>query len=122
MGDRETVEGREGARLTPTPRILVILTVAEADAVAQLEPDSAFATRALAKIRTALGQTIAATLSVPADAVALPPLRAKDYQPRDHRRMAKATIHPPIAPLVEMSAPVPDDYVPWRDEAAGVYS
>jgi hypothetical protein len=125
----------------------VILTVAEADAVVQLPPDSAFAIRAIEKIRTALGQTIAATLSVPPNAVELPPLRAKRVRGQwAPYRMAKAT-HPRVAtapgpaaaadaakaadaggappPLVDVLGPVPAfdlDYVPFRDEAGGAYT
>lgn len=76
---------------TASPRLFLVLTLAEAEAILRPTPSAARA-RGLAKIRTALAG--ASPLSVSAIPVA-----------------------PPDRPLVADR----DDYVPWRDEAGGIH-
>lgn len=106
-------------------RIFVVLTAAEASAlVTARPPQDPAGERGLAKIRTALEHTAEAPSPQPS---AVPPLRAKAYRPRDHapqfrqpafrRRMAKATVSIDAAPAESRRA----DYVPWRDEAGGLW-
>lgn len=83
------------------------LTLAEADAVIDLPADAEAAVRALAKVRAAVA-----------------PLRALNWLTDPKLRMAKAAR--PSLPKVSIdtsAAPAPelDDYVPWRDEANGIY-
>lgn len=114
------------SRLPATPRIFIVLTGAEAAALCALQPVGVDAIQALAKIRMA-AEHAAAPLSPEPSAVA--PLRAKHYRPRDRtpqfrqaqskRRMAKAML-PSLS--VPVPAPAPDDYVPFRDEANGIYT
>lgn len=88
------------------PRLFVVFTRFEAAALLRQRP-SASRTAALAKIRTAL------THATTAPGVA-PKLR-----------MAKAAIRKaPIGlpPETRASSPARDDYVPYRDEAGGIYT
>jgi hypothetical protein len=120
-------------------RIVVVLTITEAAALVGPGPRTA-ALQGLAKIRTALNGALAAPVAptpvvkhsgqfdeLSISSIPAPPLRAKHYRPRDRPplvvrpaepkfRMAKA-VHPRPIP-----APDVDDYVPWRDEAHGIYT
>jgi hypothetical protein len=118
-------------------RIFVVLTVAEASAVVSRQHlDVDARVRGLAKIRTALEHATTEALSP--EPSALPPLRAKDYRPRataqhfrpaEPLRMAKATVPParvqqkaPIGLPATPASALDDDYVPFRDEADGIYT
>jgi hypothetical protein len=106
-------------------RIFVTLTRAEAETLVQWHPatDGA-AARALAKIRTAAG--LAEASSPEPSAVA--PLRARDYRPGEHAQHVRQTVRRRSAEVLPCApkhgtppAPDVDDYVPWRDEAGGIY-
>jgi hypothetical protein len=120
---------------SPTPRLFLTLTLAEASALLR-RPERASEDRdrrtALAKIQYAVqGATPPPVVkqSGQFDGLSIssnphPPLRAHDYAtaqrpckpiPRAGAHMTKAAIRTP-------STPEPDDaYVPWRDEAGGAY-
>jgi hypothetical protein len=114
------------SRLSSDTRIFVALTLAEASALVtqfQLDPQAA-ALSGLAKIRSVLEH---ATPMVMTPVGPVPPLRAKAYRPRtEPLRMAKATLPAkrPTAVSIDTAAAAPqlDDYVPFRDEADGVYT
>lgn len=135
---------------TSTTRICIVLTLAEASALVtqfQLDPQAA-ALNGFVKILTALRHVTAEVTSPPSSALDVPPLRAKHYrQSTEALRMAKATLSPTVS-IDAAAAPEPrmakavmrpkvpttrtvraarapeldDDYVPYRDEADGVYT
>lgn len=121
------------SRLPSSTRLFIVLTRAEAETLVQWHPATdGPAARALAKIRTAAGLEPSALSPKPV--VVAPLLRAKAYQAPDRTprfRMAKA--RRPATPLVSTVSSVPSDppitrasldvdYVPFRDEAGGVYT
>lgn len=113
--------------------LFIVLTHEEAAALVE-HGDTAAAIRGLAKIRRALEGARAERPEVLPD---VPPLRAKHYQPRSaitstHRRFL--AVDPPVQPHVRpgprerstssssSSSCEEDDYVPFRDEADGIYT
>lgn len=123
-------------------RLFVTLTLEEAAALGRLQPapTDTEAIRAVDKIRSTLERTIADATRPEPSAAAAPPLRAKHYRPctPPARRIAEADT--PVKVSSETAAAAPerlrmakaalpatarrerDDYVPYRDEADGVYN
>ena len=106
-------------------RLFLTLTLAEASAIlSRRDIDIDARVRGLAKIRTALKHATTEAPSPQPSAFSRPPLRAKHYRPRDssqHFRMAKAAQPRSAPPVMPVPEPDVDNYVPWRDEAGGIW-
>jgi hypothetical protein len=123
-------------------RLFVTLTLEEAAAIGRLQPapTDTEAIRAVDKIRSTLERTIADATSPEPSTSAVPPLRAKHYRPCTPQALPITKADLPVKGSIDTAAAAPerlrmakatlpatarrerDDYVPYRDEADGVYT